>query len=557
MSRDRRAGPHGRCRRATRQRPFPPPRHIRRLLDIALAFGGGQDDAALGQPVERRASRGNHHALAALGVDAGVIDDVGAVVGPEHGRVFAASCVRVRRIAARSDGDMIVQREAQAVIAPPAGDKAGRITRSERVGDSAHQHAITPVLAPDEGAHQVHAIKRRTGRDRDVVERFDGIGRHRSGPLRDNQAERAVDRDGDQRRDLLGLAGAPPGNVGFERLAIGGILHRVFVHRRQDHARRDAVDRDLRGREFEGERRRKLGQAALCRVIVHAARSRRPFVDRGYVDDPPALPGFLRRTHEAAAGQEGAVKVGADDAIEMVERHVDQLGAAHVEARGIDQPRRSTEAAFGVGKQRLDRVFTGHVALDRVDSIGARRLGDLGRGIRIAEIGEDDARARLRQGGDARRPDTGLAAGHYRDRIICHAPCPIVASGIDATNAMGRSIVPHRAIAEAAVDAVVAAASREHERNVACGERFGDGRALLTAAQVDVEDRSVDAAVLHPRQGAGHRIDGADRRLVEHLEEILEHHRDERFVLDDEDLGERRHAPALTRGCHTLTTTRL
>lgn len=45
-------------------------------------------------------------------------------------------------------------------------------------------------------------------------------------------------------------------------------------------------------------------------------------------------------------------------------------------------------------------------------------------------------------------------------------------------------------------DLVAAAAGGEHERDVTRGQRVGDGEALLAAAQVDVEDRGVEAARL-------------------------------------------------------------
>src|SRR4051794_5560203 len=77
------------------------------------------------------------------------------------------------------------------------------------------------------------------------------------------------------------------------------------------------------------------------------------------------------------------------------------------------------------------------------------------------------------------------------------------------------------------------AAGGEHVGDALLGETVGD-RPDTLAVQIDVDDGDVEAPLLDPRQRVGQSLAGGGDPVAEGFEEILEHHRDERLVLDDQ-----------------------
>src|SRR5688500_10661524 len=63
----------------------------------------------------------------------------------------------------------------------------------------------------------------------------------------------------------------------------------------------------------------------------------------------------------------------------------------------------------------------------------------------------------------------------------------------------------------------------------------GERPDLLAVLQLHVDDGEVESAVLEPGDRLIHRFAGADNPMAEGLEEVLEHHRDQRLILDDQD----------------------
>ena len=90
--------------------------------------------------------------------------------------------------------------------------------------------------------------------------------------------------------------------------------------------------------------------------------------------------------------------------------------------------------------------------------------------------------------------------------------------------------------AKPAVDAVGVVAGDENERHVAPRQNFGH---LVdhAVAEIDVEDRGVEVAVLGGRQGIGRGANRTDDLEAEFGHAFLDHDADQRFVLDHE------HAP--------------
>jgi hypothetical protein len=77
-------------------------------------------------------------------------------------------------------------------------------------------------------------------------------------------------------------------------------------------------------------------------------------------------------------------------------------------------------------------------------------------------------------------------------------------------------------------------AGRDDERHVLLAQPRGD-RPNALALQVHIEDRQVEAALVRHRERVRDRFACRGHRMTERLEEILEHHRDQRLVLDDKD----------------------
>src|SRR5688572_1009020 len=79
------------------------------------------------------------------------------------------------------------------------------------------------------------------------------------------------------------------------------------------------------------------------------------------------------------------------------------------------------------------------------------------------------------------------------------------------------------------------AAGRDDERRALLRQPVGERPDPLPVLELDVDDGEVEAAGLDPLDRFLDRIAGADHVVTESLEEILEHHRDQRLVLDDQD----------------------
>ncbi|MEA3016031.1 MAG: hypothetical protein QOI38_753 [Sphingomonadales bacterium] len=79
------------------------------------------------------------------------------------------------------------------------------------------------------------------------------------------------------------------------------------------------------------------------------------------------------------------------------------------------------------------------------------------------------------------------------------------------------------------------AAGGEDEGLAGVGEAVGDRPDGLAVLELDVDDRDVETAALDMRQRVLEALAGADDAVAERVEEILEHHRDQRLVFDDED----------------------
>ena len=54
-------------------------------------------------------------------------------------------------------------------------------------------------------------------------------------------------------------------------------------------------------------------------------------------------------------------------------------------------------------------------------------------------------------------------------------------------------------------------------------------------AKIYVKDGYIEAALLHFLQPPGHAVAGTGERMAQHIDEILDHHGDERLILNDED----------------------
>ena len=74
------------------------------------------------------------------------------------------------------------------------------------------------------------------------------------------------------------------------------------------------------------------------------------------------------------------------------------------------------------------------------------------------------------------------------------------------------------------------------------GEAVGDRPDLLAVLELDVDDGDVEAARLDMFERRGDAVAGRDHLVAERIEEVLEHHRDERLVLDEVRVDARRGA---------------
>ena len=92
----------------------------------------------------------------------------------------------------------------------------------------------------------------------------------------------------------------------------------------------------------------------------------------------------------------------------------------------------------------------------------------------------------------------------------------------------------HRHVRELGGGRIDVTASRENERDLLRAQSLRDGPDAL-ALQIDVENGDVEAALVGLGQCIAYGFSCLADRMAERFEEILEHHRDERLVLNDQD----------------------
>ena len=88
------------------------------------------------------------------------------------------------------------------------------------------------------------------------------------------------------------------------------------------------------------------------------------------------------------------------------------------------------------------------------------------------------------------------------------------------------------------------ASSGQDEGHAAFGQAVAN-RPDMLAPKVNIEKGDVEAALGDCGHSLLHAFHRADHLVAERVEEVLEHHRDERFVLDDQD-GAGSHAATVT-----------
>jgi hypothetical protein len=92
----------------------------------------------------------------------------------------------------------------------------------------------------------------------------------------------------------------------------------------------------------------------------------------------------------------------------------------------------------------------------------------------------------------------------------------------------------HRSVVELRRRRINVTAGGDDERYILLAQLGRDGPHVLTF-QVHVEDREVESAFLDLLESALHRIASSANGMTEGIEEILEHHGDQRLILDDQD----------------------
>lgn len=86
---------------------------------------------------------------------------------------------------------------------------------------------------------------------------------------------------------------------------------------------------------------------------------------------------------------------------------------------------------------------------------------------------------------------------------------------------------------------------RQHERYARARQSVTYRPNMFAAFQVDIDDGNVEAARFDPCEGVGNRLTSPRDLMAERFEKILEHHRDQRLVLDDQDGTKRGHFSSL------------
>ena len=98
----------------------------------------------------------------------------------------------------------------------------------------------------------------------------------------------------------------------------------------------------------------------------------------------------------------------------------------------------------------------------------------------------------------------------------------------------GVRLVDHRHLRKFGRRRVDMAARGDDERDAARAHHAGD-RPDILALQVDVEDGQIEAAGVNRVACLADRFTNPLDLMAERIKKILQHHRDERFVLDDQD----------------------
>lgn len=89
--------------------------------------------------------------------------------------------------------------------------------------------------------------------------------------------------------------------------------------------------------------------------------------------------------------------------------------------------------------------------------------------------------------------------------------------------------------------------SSQHERYARARQAVAYRPDMFTAFQVDIDDGDVEFARFDPGEGVGNRFTSPGDLMAERFEKILQHHRDQGFVLDDQDVTRRGHGVRLRR----------
>ncbi len=91
------------------------------------------------------------------------------------------------------------------------------------------------------------------------------------------------------------------------------------------------------------------------------------------------------------------------------------------------------------------------------------------------------------------------------------------------------------------------AAGGEHERDGLANQRVGDRPDPFAALEVNVDDGDLETALLDPGERAGDGVRRPDHVMPHRFQKILEHHRDQRLVLDDQNGSAPGHGARLSR----------
>jgi hypothetical protein len=94
-------------------------------------------------------------------------------------------------------------------------------------------------------------------------------------------------------------------------------------------------------------------------------------------------------------------------------------------------------------------------------------------------------------------------------------------------------LLDHRRVVELRRGRIDVTARRDHERNLLLAQP-GRDRPDVLALEVHIEDGEVEPTFFHLFERALDRFAGAADLVAEGIEEILQHHCDEGFVLDDQ-----------------------